>query len=158
MPTPSNARGGARCTEVDDHDSSSRVSNCRLLLGSRSDWLTICCSVDPVILEHVELASAQQDVTPSTPVTPHSVSTWQLQTPLSPTYSTFSRDSRASFSSLSLRSARRTSSSPREMTGFSIPPPPKTAPGVLTLGQVLDGEKAADGPMAVEVVVTVDQE
>lgn len=44
------------------------------------------------------------------------------------------------------------------MTGFSIPPPPKTAPGVLTLGQVLDGEKAADGPMTVEVVVTVDQE
>jgi hypothetical protein len=44
------------------------------------------------------------------------------------------------------------------MTGFSIPPPPKTAPGLLTLGQVLDGEKAADGPMTVEVVVTVDQE
>jgi len=41
------------------------------------------------------------------------------------------------------------------MTGFSIPPPPKLGPGVLTLGQVLDREKQEGIPMMVEVKVTV---
>lgn len=67
----------------------------------------------------------------------------------------FSRSSRASLSSIS--SISRRTSSPREMTGFSIPPPPKLGPGVLTLGQVLDREKQEGIPMMVEVRVSVDE-
>lgn len=43
------------------------------------------------------------------------------------------------------------------MSGFDIPPPPKLGPGVLTLGQVLDREKAEGVPMTIEVVITVQQ-
>lgn len=74
--------------------------------------------------------------------------------PPSPISVTFSRSSRTSFSSLG--SARRTSS-PREMAGFDIPPPPKAGPGVLTLGQVLDQEHAEGIPVTVEVSVTVHE-
>lgn len=71
------------------------------------------------------------------------------------------------------RSICRRPSTPRDITGFIIPPPPKLAAGTLTLGEVLDREarereKASGGRevanvqggvrMTVEVLVVVDEE
>jgi hypothetical protein len=71
------------------------------------------------------------------------------------------------------RSISRRPSTPRDITGFIIPPPPKLAAGTLTLGEMLDREarerdKASGGRevpnvqggvrMTVEVLVVVDEE